>query len=50
MRRYLFEGLAVLLIGGSLVFFYECATYLAKKDYVASIILLAIGVSVIGPK
>lgn len=48
MRRYLFEGLAVLLIGGSLVFFYECATYLAKKDYVASIILLAIGVSVIG--
>lgn len=48
MRRVLFEVLAVALIGGSLVFFYECASYLAKKDYVASLILMAIGFSVIG--
>lgn len=48
MRRYLFEALAILLIGGSLVFFYECASYLARKDYVAAVILLMIGVSVIG--
>ncbi len=47
MRRYLFEVLAVLLIGGSLVFFYECVSHLAQRDYVASIILLCIGVSVI---
>jgi hypothetical protein len=47
MRRYLFEILAILLIGGSLVFFYECVTYLAKRDYVASLILLGIGLSVI---
>jgi hypothetical protein len=47
VRRYLFEILAVLLIGGSLVFFYECVSYLAKRDYVASLILMAIGLSVI---
>jgi uncharacterized membrane protein YczE len=47
MRRYLFEVLAILLIGGSLVFFYECVSYLSRRDYVASIVLLAIGVSVI---
>ncbi len=48
MRRHLFEILSVLLIGGSIVFFYECAGYLAKRDYVASIILMGIGVAVIG--
>ena len=47
MRRYLFELLAVLLIGGSLVFFWECVAYLAKRDYVAAVILLGIGLSVI---
>lgn len=47
VRRYLFEVLAVLLIGGSLVFFYECVSSLARRDYVASIVLLGIGVSVI---
>ena len=47
MRRYFFEILAILLIGGSLVFFYECASYLARRDYVAALILMAIGLSVI---
>ena len=45
MRRYFFEILAFLLIGGSLVFFYECVGYLAKRDYVGAIILLTIGLS-----
>jgi hypothetical protein len=47
MRRYFFEVLAVLLIGGSLVFFGECVGYLAKRDYVSALILLLIGMSVI---
>jgi hypothetical protein len=47
MRRYFFEILAVLLIGGSLVFFGECVGYLAKRDYVSALILLLIGMSVI---
>ncbi|MBI4512341.1 MAG: hypothetical protein HY698_22100 [Deltaproteobacteria bacterium] len=47
MRRHFFEVLALLLFGGSMLFFYECASYLAKRDYVASIILLTIGCSVI---
>jgi hypothetical protein len=47
VRRYFFEILAVLLIAGSLVFFYECVSYLARRDYVAALILMAIGLSVI---
>lgn len=47
MRKILFEVLAVALIGGSCVFFYECAGYLSKKDYVAAIILMSIGFAVI---
>ncbi len=47
MRRYLFELLALLLIGGSLVFFWECVSYLAKRDYVAAVILMGIGLAVI---
>jgi hypothetical protein len=47
VRRYLFEILAIALIMGSIVFFAECVTYLARRDYVASIILMAIGLSVI---
>ena len=47
MRRSLFEVLAVVLIVGSLAFFYECVSYLAKRDYVAALILLGIGLSVI---
>lgn len=47
MRRYFFEILAVLLMGGSIVFFVECISYLAKRDYVAAIILMFVGLSVI---
>jgi hypothetical protein len=47
MRRHLFEILTVLLLGSSLVFFYECVTYLAKRDYVAAIILTGIGICVL---
>ena len=47
MRRYFFETLTVLLIGGSLWFFLECIHYLADRHYVASIILMFIGMSVI---
>ena len=47
MRRYFFEILSILLIGGSLLFFRECIAYLARRDYVASVILMFIGLSVI---
>ena len=47
MRFYLFEILAILLIGGSIVFFYECISSLTRRDYVASLVLLCIGISVI---
>jgi hypothetical protein len=47
MPRYFFEILALLLIGGSLVFFIECIDYLSRREYVASIILMFIGLAVI---
>lgn len=47
MRRHFLEILAILLIVGSLVFFYECVSFLARRDYVAALILMAIGMSVI---
>jgi hypothetical protein len=47
MRRYFFEGLSLILILGSLGFFAECVSYLARHDYVAAILLLFVGVSVI---
>ncbi len=47
MRRWFFEILAFLLIGGSLVFFWECVSYLAKRDYIAAIVLVGIGLSVL---
>lgn len=47
MRKYFFEILALMLIGGSLVFFVECIAYLSRRDYVAAIILMFIGISVI---
>lgn len=47
LRRYFFEILAVLLIGGSLLFFYECIGYLARRDYVAAVVVMFIGLSVI---
>jgi len=47
MRRYFFELLALVLLGGSIVFFRECVDYLARRDYIAAIILMLIGISVI---
>lgn len=47
MRRYFFEGLAVALIGGSLFFFKETLDYLARRDYVAALLVMLIGVAVI---
>ncbi len=47
MRNYFFEVLSILLIGGSLLFFLECIDYLKRRDYVASLILMFIGLAVI---
>ena len=47
MRRYFFEILAVTLITGSLLFFRECISHLARRDYVSAVIVLFIGLSVI---
>jgi uncharacterized membrane protein YczE len=47
VKRYFFEILALLLIGGSMVFFVECISYVANRDYVAAIILMLIGLAVI---
>jgi hypothetical protein len=47
MRRYFFEALALALIGGSLFFFKETLDYLARRDYVASLLVMVIGVAVI---
>jgi len=34
VRKYFFETLSIVLIGGSFVFFYECIRFLARRDYV----------------
>ncbi|MBE7451811.1 MAG: hypothetical protein HS111_23865 [Kofleriaceae bacterium] len=47
MRRYFFEILALLLIGGSMFFFKESIDYLARRDYIAALVVMVIGVSVI---
>ncbi|MBA3499988.1 MAG: hypothetical protein M4D80_03885 [Myxococcota bacterium] len=47
MRRYFFEALAIALIGGSLFFFKETLDYLARRDYVAALLVMVIGVAVI---
>jgi len=47
MRRYFFEILALLLIGGSMFFFKESIDYLARRDYIASLVVMVIGISVI---
>jgi hypothetical protein len=47
MRRYFFEFLAVSLIGGSLFFFKETLDYLARRDYVAALLVMVIGIAVI---
>ena len=47
MPKYFFEILAILLLGGSLVFFFESIQYLSRRDYIAAIILMFIGLAVI---
>ena len=47
MRRYFFEILTLLLMGGSIVFFVECIRYLSQREYVPAIILMFIGLAVI---
>lgn len=47
MRRYFFEALTLMLFVGSLAFFWQCIEYLARRDYVAALMLLFIGLSVI---
>jgi hypothetical protein len=47
IRRYFFEALAVALIVGSLFFFKETLDYLARRDYVAALLVMVIGVAVI---
>ena len=47
MRRYFFEVLALALIAGSMFFFRECLGYLARRDYVAAVLVLLIGLAVI---
>jgi len=47
MRRYFFELLALLLIGGSMFFFKESIDYLARRDYIAALVVMVIGISVI---
>ena len=47
VRRYFFEVLALALIAGSMFFFRECIGYLARRDYVAAVLVLLIGIAVI---
>lgn len=46
MKRYLIEILSLLLIVGSMIFFYECICFLSRRDYLAAAMLLVIGLSV----
>ena len=46
-RRYFFEALALALIAGSTFFFRESIGYLARRDYVASLLVMLIGLAVI---
>ncbi len=46
MRRYFFEILALVLLGGSVVFFHQTVSYLTRRDYIAGLILMLIGLSV----
>ena len=47
MRRYFFEALAFILVVGSAVFFHQTIAYLARRDYIASLLLMLIGLSVL---
>jgi hypothetical protein len=47
MRKHFFEVLSLILILGSLGFFIECISYLARHDYVAALLVFFVGLSVI---
>jgi hypothetical protein len=47
VRRYFFELLALVLLGGSLVFFRESIEFLGQRDYIAAVIVMLIGIAVI---
>lgn len=47
MRHYVFEALALLLLLASVFFFYQTVTTLTRRDYIASLILLLIGLSML---
>jgi hypothetical protein len=47
VRRHFFEVLSFALILGSLFFFKETLDYLARRDYVAALLVMVIGVAVI---
>lgn len=43
MRSLIYEILGLGLLAGSVLFFYRCVSFLADKDYVAGVAVLAIG-------
>ena len=47
MRKYLFEGLTVLLLLSGLVFFAECVHHLGLRDYVGALLLAGIGIALL---
>jgi hypothetical protein len=40
-----FHILSLLLLGSSLVFFWQCVSHLTARDYVAAALLMLIGIS-----
>lgn len=47
VRRHFFEVLTIALMVGGLFFFKETLDYLARRDYVAALLVTVIGVAVI---
>lgn len=43
MRSLVYEMLGLGLLASSIVFFYRCIAFLAAKDYVAGLAVLAVG-------
>ena len=46
MRTYLFEILAVLLLGGGVAFFVETVVFLGRRDYLGALLVAAVGFAV----
>jgi hypothetical protein len=47
VRRHFFEILAAVLLLGGFGFFWECVSFLSKRDYVAAVLLAGIGLAVL---